>query len=332
MCFIELFFVYEKYKKRCWACGFTSSIKWGKQAGKQRYKCKNCGILFTGSNNGVKKSNQFIWFKKWVIERWTLIQLAKSSGYSVRSLNRYFYQYLSLPPVLSVFPSERVNLLIDGTYFNHDLCLIIYRDNTIKFTQLYRLTDGEWFEEMAEDLGNLLQLGVKIESITCDGHRALLKAIKHTCPEVTLQRCLVHIQRMSFNWLSSNPKSDAGKDLRKIVSKLHLIESNIQRDYWIVSLIKWHEIYKDYINQKSINPETGRYWYTHKMVRRVFMTIKRALPDMFKYLENKRIPKSTNGLESFFGHLKGHLNVHRGLSRMHRRQFIQWYLYFKNKQ
>lgn len=332
MCFNELFFVHEKYKKRCWACGFTSSIKWGKQAGKQRYKCKNCGILFTGSNDGVKKANQFIWFKKWVIERWTLNQLANSSGYSVRSLNRYFYQYLSLPPVLSVFPSERVNLLIDGTYFNHDLCLIIYRDNTIKFTQLYRLTDGEWFEEMAEDLSNLLQLGVKIESITCDGHRALLKAIKHACPEVMLQRCLVHIQRMSLNWLSGNPKSDAGKELRKIISKLHFIENNVQRDYWIVSVIKWQEIYKDYINQKSINPETGRYWYTHKMVRRVFMTIKRALPDMFKYLDNKRIPKSTNGLESFFGHLKGHLNVHRGLSRTHRKQFIQWYLYFKNKQ
>ena len=28
---------------------------------------------------------------------------------------------------------------------------------------------------------------------------------------------------------------------------------------------------------------------------------------MFEYLDNERIPKSTNGLESFFGHLKGHL-------------------------
>ena len=35
---------------------------------------------------------------------------------------------------------------------------------------------------------------------------------------------------------------------------------------------------------------------------------------MFHYLDNNRIPKSTNGLESFFGHLKGNLNIHRGLS------------------
>jgi len=34
------------------------------------------------------------------------------------------------------------------------------------------------------------------------------------------------------------------------------------------------------------------------------MIIKKALPDVFHYLDNLRILKSTNGLESFFGHLK----------------------------
>ncbi|MEQ9168999.1 MAG: transposase [Fulvivirga sp.] len=247
-------------------------------------------------------------------------------------MKRYFHQYLDKPPRLSVYPSEKVNLIIDGTYFNNNLCLILYRDNTIKFTQLYRLTDGEWFEELAEDLNNLLQLGVQIESITCDGHKALLKAIKEVCPDVILQRCLVHIQRMCRIWLSNKPKSQAGIELRRIISKVHLIEDLQQRDYWLVSLIQWYEIHKDFLNQKTINPVTGRYWYTHKLVRRSFMVIKKALPDMFQYLHNDRIPNSTNGLESFFGHLKGHLNVHRGLSHKHRKQYIQWYLYFKNKQ
>lgn len=327
----RLFCIYEQYKKRCWACGFTNSIKWGTQGGKQRYKCKNCGILFTGSNPSVTKSNRFIWFKKWVLYRYTLEQLSQESGYSTRTLKRLFDEYLSKPPKLSVYPSERVNLMIDGTYFSNDLCLVLYRDSTIKFTQLYRLTDGEWFEELFEDLENLQRLGVQIESITCDGHKALLKAIQLACPNVTTQRCLVHIQRMCRIWLSSKPKSDAGKALRKIMSVLHTVDSTTKRDYWIVSLHKWHNAFKDYINEKTINEETGRYWYTHKMVRRSFSVVKRALPDMFHFLDNPRIPKSTNGLESFFGHLKGHLNVHRGLSSKHKRQFIQWYLYFKNQ-
>lgn len=272
-----------------------------------------------------------MWFEKWIVQRRTIEQLSNESGYSVRTLKTYFHDYLQKPPVWKVYPSEKVNLLIDGTYFNNDLCLILYRDNTIKFTQLYRLTDGEWYEELKEDLENLLELGVQIESITCDGHKSQLKAIREVCHDVTLQRCVVHIQRMCQIWLRMRPKSEAGIELRNIITQLHLIDNPLKRDYWIVSLIHWHERHKEFVNEKTFNLQSGRYWYKHKMVHRCFMVIKKALPNMFHYLDNPRIPKSTNGLESFFGHLKGHLNVHRGLSKEHRKNFIRWYLYFKNK-
>jgi len=208
---------------------------------------------------------------------------------------------------------------------------VLYRDNTIKYTQLYRLTDGEWYDEIKEDLENLIRLGVQIESITCDGHRSILKAIKKACKGVVLQRCLVHIQRMCRIWLTMRPKSDAGNDLKKIVGKLHNITTQDQKNYWIVSLVKWYDQYEPYLKEKSYGQHTGSYWYKHKLLRRSFTVIRRALPDMFHYLDNKQIPKSTNGLESFFGHLKSHITVHRGLSRQHRRRnFIKWYLYFKN--
>lgn len=112
---------------------------------------------------------------------------------------------------------------------------------------------------------------------------------------------------------------------------LHKIKDWNDWGYWIVSLIKWHEEYASFINEKNYNLKTGRYWYKHKMVRRAFTTIRRALPNMFHYLDNERIPKTTNGLESFFGHLKSHLVVHRGLSTEHRKNFIKWYLFFKNQ-
>jgi hypothetical protein len=307
-----------------------SVIRWGKRDGKQRYKCSNCGILYTHSSKLVSKSNRFSWFKLWVSGRQTIRQLQKISSYSERTLKRYFYQYLSAAPVFNIKASEKVNLLIDGTYFSNNLCLILYRDNTIKYTQLYRLSDGEWFEEIKEDLDNLFKLGLQIESITCDGHKALLKAIKKTSSKVILQRCLVHIQRMCRIWLTIRPKSQAGNDLRLLVNKLHRIRNHEHRDYWLVSLVKWYNQYEEYLKEKSYSQQTGRYWYKHRMVRRSFSVIRKALPDMFHYLDNERIPKSTNGLESFFGHLKSHLTVHRGLSREHRKSFIRWYLYLKN--
>lgn len=265
-----------------------------------------------------------------MLHRQTFAYLSSESGYSTRTLKTYFHNYLSKAPTLPLYPSERLNLLIDGTYFSNDICLIVYRDNTIKFTQLYRLTSGEYYHEIREDIENLLRLDIHIESITCDGHRAILKAIKLSCKEVILQRCVVHIERECRIWLTSNPKSVAGSELLRIVKKLSLIKHHYQSHEWIMELYNWHELHKDFINEKSYSLPTQRYWFKHKLVRKAFVHIKNALPNMFQYLFNDRVPKSTNGLESFFGHLKSHLLPHRGLTKEHRKNFIKWYLYFKN--
>ena len=280
---------------------------------------------------GVSESNRFVWFSLWVVGRHTLEQISQKSGYSSRTLKRYFHNYLRKAPALKVKRTEKVNLLIDGTYFSNNLCLILYRDQQIKYTQLYRLSDGEWYEELKEDLQNLLLMGVQIESITCDGHKALLKAIHKVCKDVVVQRCLVHIQRMCRIWLTSRPKSTAAAELRKLVNQLHAITNHEHWGFWVVSLQQWYEQHKDYINEKTFHT-TGRYWYKHKLLRRSFSVIRKALPNMFHYLDNPRIPKTTNALESFFGHLKNHITIHRGLSSNNRRYFIQWYLYFKNQQ
>lgn len=222
-------------------------------------------------------------------------------------------------------------MLIDGTYFSNDLCLIIYKDNSIKYTQLYRFSDRERYAEMREDLENLRRLGVDVSSITCDGNKALLKAIQKVFPAAILQRCIIHIQRMCLLWLTQYPKTQAGRDLRQIVLGIHRIDSHTKRDYWLVSLVKWHQQYVDFLKEKTIHPETGRWWFKHRLVRRSFMVILKALPNMFHYLDNPLIPKSTNGLESYFSHLKNNLNVHRGLTREHRKLFLMWYLFFKSE-
>ena len=258
--------------------------------------------------------------------------MVKSSGYSERTLKRYFYSYLDNYPRWKITPSEKVNLLLDGTYFANKVCLVLYRDNNVKATQLYRLSDGEWFEEICEDLQNLVSLGIRIESVTCDGLSNILKSIKKTCPEAIIQRCTVHIQRECLTWLTRKPQSQAGMELRQIVKRIHLIKNRNDWGYWIVDLINWYEQHKEFVNERTHYEPTGRYWYTHKSVRKAFIHIKRALPNMFHYLDNADIPKSTNALESFFGHLKQNIAIHRGLSKGHYKNYIKWYLYFKSNE
>ena len=103
-------------------------------------------------------------------------------------MKRYFYAYLDNYPRWKISPSEKINLLLDGTYFANKVCLVLYRNNNVKVTQLYRLSDGEWFEEICEDLQNLISLGIRTESVTCDGLPNILKAIRKTCPKTIIQR------------------------------------------------------------------------------------------------------------------------------------------------
>lgn len=65
-------------------------ISWGKQNGKRRFKCKNCGIYFTSENKSVGLKNKEIWFKKWIVGKQTYEQISAESGYSVSTLQRYF--------------------------------------------------------------------------------------------------------------------------------------------------------------------------------------------------------------------------------------------------
>ena len=209
---------------------------------------------------------------------------------------------------------------------------MVYRNSDVRCTQLYRISDNEHYNEIREDLENLKALNIQIESITCDGHRAILKAIKKVFKNnVPVQRCLVHIQRMSRIWLTKEPKSIAGKQLLSITQKIHLIESEYDRQVWLRALYDWDLKHQDFIRELSINPNTGLTWYKHKMLRRVRRLLINAIPNMFHFLEDRQIPKSTNALESFFGHLKDNLSVHRGLSINNRKNFIKWYLHFRNQ-
>jgi hypothetical protein len=69
-------------------------------------------------------------------------------------------------PVLEFSFTDEIYLVLDGTYFLNGICVVVYRNFHLKLTQIYRMTGGEHFEEIVEDLQNLLNLGIKIKSIT----------------------------------------------------------------------------------------------------------------------------------------------------------------------
>lgn len=169
------------------------------------------------SNKSVSEANQFVWFRKWVMERQVYKFLVRDSKMSQSSIQRLFNKYLADPPQNIVRSKSNVHLLIDGTYFSNGLCLILYYDKDLQFVQLYRTSNKEKFREIKEDLENLKKLGVHIYSVTCDGHKAILKSVQKVYPNAVIQRCVVHVKRQSGSWLGKYSKLIQSRELLRFI-------------------------------------------------------------------------------------------------------------------
>lgn len=171
---------------------------------------------------------------------------------------------------------------------------------------------------------SLKQQGLNPLFITTDGEGSVLRATKLVWPGAKLQRCLYHLQHEGRRWLRSYPKTEAGKALRTILSKLSSIRTFNEREEFIYQYHTWVNKYKEFVISL---PRTE---VAFKDLKRTMVLINNALPDMFYFLDNKNVHATTNALEGFHSRLKSDYQRHRGLSREHRIQYIRWYCYFEN--
>ena len=180
------------------------------------------------------------------------------------------------------------------------------------------------------DLHHLRKNGVNITAVVSDGGRGIVKALNRVYPDIPKQRCLVHIQRMALLWITQNPKTIAGKTLRALCLIINQIRCQKDAEIWTETFLKWDEKHKDFLNEKSYT-FNGKWWYTHKYIRRTRRMIIGALPDMFHYLEIDNLPKDTNKIDGgIFSDLKEHYRIHRGIPSYKRERFFYWFLYLKN--
>ena len=256
--------------------------------------------------------------------------LTQEMQMSNRSIGRLFKEYLNQAPTIAIKSKDAIHLIIDGTYLPNGLCLILYYDHDIRYVQLYRTSNQEKLREIKQDLQTLKALAVNVYSITCDGHKSILKAIAKAYPDAVIQRCLVHVKRQCGLYLSKRPKLQASKELLQIVNSLTGVKTQEQCSYWLLSLHNWYQQYKEVLLEESVNEQSGEYWKTHDRLHRAYTHLHEAIPHLFCYLNDSEIPATSNRLESFFKHLKEKLLLHSGLRLEAKRNFIKWYLHFKN--
>jgi transposase-like protein len=216
-------------------------------------------------------------------------------------------------------------MIYDATYFHKDGCLLNLMDARDQKIIAHLYVKNESFAEAYPWFMKLREQGLNPRFITTDGERSVLRATHMVWPQAKLQRCLYHLQHEGMRWLRTYPKTEAGKALRDILSRLSWIKTVGERNAFLQKYRQWIDQYRDYV---LALPRTT---VASKDLRRAMVLLNNALPDMFYYLEDFHVHPTTNALEGFHSRLKADYRRHRGISKAHRIQYISWYSYFNNK-
>lgn len=214
---------------------------------------------------------------------------------------------------------KAANVMMDTTYFGRSFGIMVLYDTisrkALSVTEVKNETNALYCRAVDE----LREKGILIQIIICDGKAGLLQSFDG----LPVQLCQFHQVKTVNRYLTNRPKTAAGKALREIA--LTLKDSN--RRQFEHRLSGWFGTYCDYLNERTVNAETGKSFYTHKRLRSAYFSLKRNMDWLFAFerYPELNIPKTTNLLEGCFGDVKRLLRCHSGMKKENKLRFIQDY-------
>ena len=192
--------------------------------------------------------------------------------------------------------------------------MVVFRDFYGKEDVWWTFCDTETTSVYRQGRQCLESLGYAILSVTADGFGGIRTAFSG----IPYQMCHVHMERLLRKGTTRNPNTEAGLALRALTLSLFDTDGDTFKRRYQAYLMK----YTDFLNQKTINPETGRTEWTHQRLRVASMSLVHHLPYLFTYEDNSKIPKDTNALEAHFRHINEVTAIHCGLKRPQKEQLL----------
>lgn len=280
----------------------------GHKDGVQIYKCWRCKRQFLG---GDRVSDEELW-KEYVTLRQTYSQLAEKYGCSAKTIQRKIDRYRS---VAAVHTPRRVVVVMDTTYWGRDFGVMLFKDALTGEDLLWYFVKTETVAMYVKGINTLLSMGYEIVGIVCDGRRGLLKAFGG----IPVQICQFHQQKTVRKYLTSKPKTEAARELKRLSDTL----AKTDKESFVGAFEEWHGRWSKYLNERTEVTGTGKTHYTHKPLRSAYLSIRRNLPHLFTWYDHmgSGIPNTTNVIDAHFSQLKSRLLCHNGLSRRRKQKF-----------
>ncbi len=202
-----------------------------------------------------------------------------------------------------------VVLIADVTFFARAFGICVFRSPHLKKNLYAREVRTESAEAYLQGRRVLEDIGYTIQAIVLDGR----PGVRQLFPDIPVQMCHFHQKQIVTRYLTNNPKLVAGIELKKLTTMLCTTN---EKDF-AAALDAWHERWSSFLKERTTDPFTGRWHYTHKRLRSAYRSLRGNIPYLFTYQRypELNIPNTTNSLDGCFAYLKELVRVHRGIKR-----------------
>lgn len=281
--------------------------------GKQMYKCHACGKQFIG---GERISPEELW-KEYREGKQTYSQLAAKNNCSQRTIQRKIDLYQVTIPQKT---SREVVVMMDTTYWGRSFGVMLYKDSITKENLLKYYVKNETNAKYREGISELRSRAYIIKAIVCDGRRGLIQSFEN----IPVQMCQFHQAAIIRRYITKNPRMPASIELKQITELM----KQTDRESFEGALYQWHLKWESFLNERSVNEQTGKSNYTHKRLRSAYRSLKTNLKWLFTWYDHigLNIPNTTNAIDGHFADLKNKLRNHNGLSKKRKMKFIDEFL------
>lgn len=253
----------------------------------------------------------------YIFGKQTLRQLSLKYNISVSTVQRNLSK---LNSVRMISRDKQVVVLMDATYWGGNFGVVVFKDSRTKKI-LWRkfITRKETLSDYSEGVDWLLENEFNIDGIVCDG----LKGLFNIFAPYRVQMCQFHQVQIVRRYLTKRPELPASIELLAITNMLCHTDKESFEGLFNEWLVKWDS----YLKERYIDVKTSKSHYTHKRLRSAYLSIKHNMPYLWTWYDNidVGIPNTNNGLEGQFTDLKTKLRNHNGLSKTHRKIFIDEY-------
>lgn len=209
---------------------------------------------------------------------------------------------------------------MDSTYWGRGFGVMLFKDSLTKENLLKYYVKTETNALYIQGINELKSLGFQITAIVCDGRKGLIQSFG----DIPVQMCQFHQSAIIRRYLTKKPKLKAAQELMFVVDLM----KQTDRESFEGALNLWFEKWENFLNERTINPETKKSFYTHKRLRSAYRSLKNNLPWLFTWYDNieLNIPNTTNAIDGHFADLKNKLRNHNGLSKQRKMRFIDGFL------